>query len=320
MGFFDAILKFLFGGKKSAPPAPRTTKPPPPPPIPTSVPRPGPTSAPAAPPPPRPAPIPPPAPAPLPPTEPAPPPAPPAPAPPPLPEPAPSPPPVTPAPPPPPPPPTAPLPPPPAPAGAPPTNYLASLVAKNPAVLTAAEIKAAAERMGCEQASIRAVLKVESRGRGFSPDGRPIILFEPHIFSKLTVRKYDISNPAVSYKSWGAKPYPGTQDGRYKQLEEAFALDPEAAVSAASWGLFQILGMNYKACGFASATAFVSDMAQSEARMLAAFEAFVRANKILDELQKKDWAGFARVYNGPGQVEKYAKLLGDAYAAASAQA
>jgi hypothetical protein len=213
-----------------------------------------------------------------------------------------------------------PAPPPLVPASAPPKNYLASLAAKNPAVLTAAEIKAAADRMGCEQACIRAVLKVESRGRGFSPDGRPIILFEPHIFSKQTARKYDASNPTVSYKSWGDKPYPGTQDGRYKQLEEAFALDPEAAVSAASWGLFQILGLNYKACGFASATAFVSDMAQSEARMLAAFEAFVRANKILDELQKKDWAGFARVYNGPGQVEKYAKLLSDAYAAASAQA
>jgi hypothetical protein len=54
--------------------------------------------------------------------------------------------------------------------------------------------------------------------------------------------------------------------------------------------------------------------------MLAAFEAFVRSNGILDELQRKDWAGFAKVYNGPGQVETYSKLLSDAYAAAKAQA
>jgi hypothetical protein len=221
------------------------------------------------------------------------------------------------APPPVPPPPTSP---PATPAPSVPKNYLATLVAKNPAALTAADIKAAADRMQCEQACVRAVLKVESRGRGFSADGRPIILFEPHIFSKATTRKFDISNPNVSYKSWGDKPYPPTQAGRYAQLEEAFGLDPEAAVGAASWGLFQILGQNYKACGFASATAFVADMAQSEARQLAAFEAFVRANKILDELQNKDWAGFARVYNGPGQVEKYAKLLSDAYAAAGANA
>jgi hypothetical protein len=206
-----------------------------------------------------------------------------------------------------------------APAG-PSKAYLASLVAKNKARLTAEEINQAAQRMNCEPACVRAVLKVESAGSGFGADGRPIILFEPHIFSRLTARRFDTSNPSVSYKSWGDKPYPKTQDGRWSQLAEAYALDPEAAVSAASWGLFQVLGQNYKICGFASATAFVADMAQSEARMLAAFEAFVRANKILDDLQRKDWAGFARVYNGPGQVEKYAKMLSNAYDAALAVA
>lgn len=287
MGFFDAILKFLFGGGKKSAPPPAPPRPAPPP-IPTNVPR--------SPPPP---PVPPP-PATLPPPQPTPPP----------PQPVP-------------PPPVAPPPPPPpvaTPAPFDPSRYLASLVAKNAAPLTTSEIRAAAERMRCEEAAIRAVLKVESRGNGFSPDGRPIILFEPHIFSKQTARRFDTSHPNISYKSWGAKPYPGTQNGRYQQLEEAFALDPEAAVSAASWGLFQILGLNHKACGFPTATGFVADMAQSEARMLAAFEAFVRANNILDELQRKDWAGFARVYNGPGQVEKYSKLLANAYAAASAQA
>jgi hypothetical protein len=101
-------------------------------------------------------------------------------------------------------------------------------------------------------------------------------------------------------------------------LSEAYALDAEAALSSASWGLFQIMGMNYAACGFSSASAFVSDMAQSEANMLKSFEAFVRKNSILDELQRKDWAGFARVYNGPGQVDTYAKLLEDAYNSAKA--
>ncbi len=199
-------------------------------------------------------------------------------------------------------------------------TFLASLVAKNKGPLTAADINQAAQRMNCEPACVRAVVKVESAGSGFASDGRPIILFEPHVFSKLTARRFDISNPSVSYRSWGDKPYPKTQAGRWAQLEEAYALDPEAAVSAASWGLFQVLGQNYKVCGFASATAFVADMSQSEARMLAAFEAFVRANNILDDLQRKDWAGFARVYNGPGQVEKYARLLSNAYEAALVQA
>jgi hypothetical protein len=77
--------------------------------------------------------------------------------------------------------------------------------------------------------------------------------------------------------------------------------------------LFQILGTNHARCGFASATAFVADMAKSHVRQLAAFEAFVRSSGIADELQRKDWEGFARVYNGPGQVERYGRLLREAY-------
>jgi hypothetical protein len=196
--------------------------------------------------------------------------------------------------------------------------YLDSLVAKNASPLTPAEIEAAAARMSVEPACVRAVLKVESKGSGFGADGRPLILYEPHIFSRLTDNQYDATHPTVSYKTWKERPYPKTQADRYKQLAEAYALDAEAALSSASWGLFQIMGMNYAACGFSSASAFVSDMAQSEANMLKSFEAFVRKNAILDELQRKDWAGFARVYNGPGQVDTYAKLLEDAYNSAKA--
>jgi hypothetical protein len=33
----------------------------------------------------------------------------------------------------------------------------------------------------------------------------------------------------------------------------------------------------------------------------------------VDELQALDWEGFARIYNGSGQVEKYGRLLREAY-------
>jgi hypothetical protein len=198
-------------------------------------------------------------------------------------------------------------------------DFLVSLKAKNAAPLSSAEVNAAAQRMGCEPAAVRAVLKVESKGTGFGADNRPLILYEPHIFSRLTNHVYDQSHPKISYLNWKTLPYPGTQAERYQQLAEAYALDPENAVASASWGLFQIMGMNYAACGFPSAKAFVADISQSEARMLAAFEAFVRSNNLLDELQRKDWAGFARGYNGAGQVDTYSKLLANAYAAASAQ-
>ncbi len=205
-------------------------------------------------------------------------------------------------------------------AGAEGKPFLETLAAKDASPLNAAQISEAASRMGVEAAALRAVLKVESKGSGFGADGRPIILYEPHIFSRLTSRKYDATHPTISYKSWKERPYPKTQAERYAQLGEAYALDPEAALGAASWGLFQIMGSNYAQCGFTSASAFVADMAHSEPRMLLAFEKFCRTNNILDELQRKDWTGFARVYNGPGQVDLYGRLLSEAYSKAVAAA
>lgn len=196
--------------------------------------------------------------------------------------------------------------------------FLDRLVASDMAALTNAQVMASAARLGCEVAAVRAVLKVESRGSGFGTDGRPIILFEPHIFSRLTDHAYDASNPTISYRNWRERPYPRTQSERYEQLAAAYALNAEAALSSASWGLFQILGSNFAAAGFGSASGFVEDIAQSHERQLLAFEAFVRSQGLIDDLQRLDWTGFARVYNGPGQVETYGRLLGEAYAEAKA--
>lgn len=192
-------------------------------------------------------------------------------------------------------------------------SFVDGLVCETNAPLGAADFRATAERLGCEAAAVQAVVQVESGSAAFAADGRPIILYEPHIFSRLTNRKFDATNPNVSYPTWDRTKYPRDQAGRYAQLKEAYGLDPENAVASASWGLFQIMGMNYRACGFESATSFVKEMSKSTVKQLAAFEGFVRSNNLIDELQRKDWEGFARVYNGPGQVERYGRLLREAY-------
>lgn len=197
-------------------------------------------------------------------------------------------------------------------------NFIDSLIAETRAPLTPDDLAAAAGRLGCEVEAIQAVVQVEAGPSGFSSDGRPLILYEPHIFSRLTQHRFDASNPNVSYPSWDRTRYPRDQAGRYAQLREAYRLDPEAAVASASWGLFQILGTNHARCGFPSATAFVADMSKSHVRQLAAFEAFVRSGNLADELQRRDWEGFARAYNGPGQVERYGRLLREAYDRAKA--
>jgi hypothetical protein len=193
-------------------------------------------------------------------------------------------------------------------------GYLATLRAGTTAALTRADYEVIATELGCEVEAVQAVVEVESgRAGAFGPDGRPIILFEPHIFSRRTNRRFDASHPNISYPTWDASKYPRTQAERWDQLAAAYALDPQNAVASASYGLFQIMGFNHAACGFPDPKAFVTDMCASQARQLAAFAAFVRSNNLGDELVRKDWEGFARGYNGSGQVERYGGMMRSAY-------
>ncbi|WP_395648060.1 N-acetylmuramidase family protein [Terricaulis sp.] len=197
----------------------------------------------------------------------------------------------------------------PAPAG----DYLASLRVADRTALRRADFEEVAARLNCEWEAVAAVAEVESGPMGgFAQDGRPIILFERHLFSRKTNRQYDQSHPTVSNSSPGG--YPRTQNERWAQLAEAYALDPEAALQSASYGRFQVLGQNYPNLSMPNAHAYVTKLARSEKDQLEAFEGFVRANGLADELQRKDWVGFASRYNGPGYAaNQYDQKMAAAY-------
>lgn len=178
----------------------------------------------------------------------------------------------------------------------------------------------AAQEIGCEPAAIYAVREVETSGNGFYPSGRPVILFEAQIFSMLTGHQYDFTHPNISSPTWNRALYFGGER-EYERLEAAKQLNEEAALKSASWGLFQIMGMNHRACGFPDVFSFVAAMSESEAKQLMAFVHFIKANQLDDELRDKRWTDFAKVYNGPGYAQnaydvklaqsydKYSKLL-----------
>ena len=173
-------------------------------------------------------------------------------------------------------------------------------------------IALAASKLGCEIAAVRAVIDVESRG-GFLPDKRPKILFERHYFSRLTGRRFDASHPEVSKPVWGGYGQGGAH--QYDRLTEALGLDRDAALRSASWGAFQIMGDNFRTAGFADAATFVAAMVSGEPAQLDAFVAFVKRNKLDDELARHDWAGFARAYNGSAYRDnRYDEKLAAAYA------
>lgn len=193
-------------------------------------------------------------------------------------------------------------------------NYLDTLRVQDRSPLRRADFEAAAGRLGCEWEALAAVAEVESGPLGgFGDDGRPIILFERHLFSRKTNSQYDATHPHISNRTPGG--YPRSQAERWAQLSEAYALNAEAALQSASYGRFQVLGQNYPNLGMRDAHEYVSKLARSERDQLDAFEGFVRANGLADELQRKDWAGFASRYNGPGYAaNQYDVKMAEAYA------
>jgi hypothetical protein len=168
--------------------------------------------------------------------------------------------------------------------------------------LTEADYAASAKRMMCPVSHIKAIASVEAAGAGFDA-GKPKILPERHIFSKLTGHKFDRMFPNLSYPKWGTLPYPRTQDDRYGLLLQLIRVDVDAGFGCASYGKFQILGANFKACGYTSDMEFAFAMAKDEAAQLQAFEGFIAANGILPFLRAGNWAEVAKRYNGTAYRE-----------------
>lgn len=140
-----------------------------------------------------------------------------------------------------------------------------------------------------------AVLTVETRGFGFLDDRRPRILFERHIFRRLTGGRFDAVNPNLSNSNPGG--YTGGA-GEYTRLEAAMELDQEAALKSASWGIGQVMGLNYGIAGFPSVDGMVEAMVNDEDSQLLAMANFIKSNNLDSALRQQDWAAFARGYNG----------------------
>lgn len=180
----------------------------------------------------------------------------------------------------------------------------------NAPAITDDDIKAASSALGVTPAHIRMVRKVESGGKSFDPQGRPVILFEPHVFHRLTNGKY--SPTSYSYAKWKTAPYPASPEGKWKQMSDAATRDLDAALESASWGLFQIMGFHWEALGYASPQDFAAAMTESEGNQLEAVVRFIKANKLVDALRScrpgnpESCRAFARGYNGTGyEQNKY---------------
>lgn len=195
----------------------------------------------------------------------------------------------------------------------------------NDKLLSEDDLKEFASQYNLELAVVKAVNEVESNGKGFLLDGRPRILFEGHVFwRELKARGIDpqtlVSDRSknVLYKSWVTTFYEGGKQ-EYDRLEKAAGLSDDdavhdAAYASASYGAFQIMGFHYTLLGYPTVDNFVSDLYTHESKHLKAFGLFCKANNLIRHLQSKNWASFAKGYNGSGyKKNKYDTKLASAY-------
>lgn len=190
------------------------------------------------------------------------------------------------------------------------------------------EVFAAAEQADIDPAALLAVVEVESGGRAYaSVDGRPapLIRWEGHVFHRnlppeLHSRAIEtgLSSPRA-----GEIPNPRKQADRYAMLRRAEHIHINAAPMAVSWGVGQVLGENWEWLGYASpqdlAAEALSGLAGQVRLMLR-----IDRRGLRSALERRDWAAFARAYNGPAyrryryderMAEAYARVAGSADAA-----
>lgn len=181
-----------------------------------------------------------------------------------------------------------------------------------------ADIIVSAKFLGVEPATLKAVIDVEAKSDGFDEQGRPTILFERHKMWKYLgeanyFTKRDQLNdifPDICDESSGAY----NVRSQYEKMAVAEVLHWDAAHMSASWGLGQVMGFNWEGIGYPSLKAFIDAMYESEAKQLDAMCRYIKVNYLVDELQRHDWAGFAKGYNGSNYyINKYDTKLATAY-------
>lgn len=167
-----------------------------------------------------------------------------------------------------------------------------------------AAVEAKAKQHGWELAALLSVIETESDGIFLtSVNGRmePVIRWEGHYFDKLlsgAKREKARAQKLASPKA-GAIKNPKEQADRYALLERAKRIDEAAALMSCSWGGGQVMGSHWEDLGYPSVQAFVAKARSGFAGQLEIMCQFIVKNGLSDEIQRLDWAGFGRGYNGP---------------------
>lgn len=184
--------------------------------------------------------------------------------------------------------------------------------------LTDEDFRIVAEELGVEQAAIKAVARIEAGAgfKGFCAPGVPIVNYSQPLFAKYRVKTKSAGNKEALVPTG----LTGYQRREWTALTNARKVNEDAANMATYWGMFQIGGAHYRLCGCRTIGEMVELASDSEFSQLEMFATFIRNSGMLESLRNKDWAAFARKYNGPSYAKRgYHTRMAREYAAFKAQ-
>lgn len=163
-----------------------------------------------------------------------------------------------------------------------------------------------------EPAALLAFIEVETGGRGFADDGRLIIQFEPSWF-----RKKAPFAPSGKWSLNGVE----KQSAEWIAFNDAFKVNPDAAMESTSIGLGQIMGFHWKRLGYESVGEMWDDAKKGLPTQVEQILKFICTdNRLFSAIINIDWHTVASIYNGSKYRELAVKLGREPYDVSMAKA
>lgn len=165
-------------------------------------------------------------------------------------------------------------------------------------MITENQYRNLALEFGISISKVKAIDFVESNGEGFDPKtGKIKIQFEPHWFKRFTNKIID-NKVDVQSREWEA-------------FNEAYKINPIAAMESTSIGRMQVMGFHWKRLGFKSVGNMWDFAKDSEANQLWLGLKFIETdNRLFQAVKNWDTKKVAYYYNGVNYgVKGYDKKL-----------
>jgi len=186
----------------------------------------------------------------------------------------------------------------------------------------ARSLKTVADKHAISLPALVAVVNVESAGQIFAKDvaeNAPVIRWEGHYFYRLLkgAKRAAAVRAGLAHPQAGVVKNPKSQRGRYDMLERAITIDKVAAISSISIGVGQVMGSHWKTLGFEHPEKMFDLAETGLAGQVDIMCRFIVHFGLKDEIDRLDWSGFARGYNGPAyRKNAYHTKMAKAYTAA----